>query len=48
MNGRTSKSAWPRREPPLETNAAFDRAWAEGRAMLLEQAMDLALETDVQ
>ena len=31
----------------LSNAAAFDRAWQEGRALMLEQAMDLALEETV-
>jgi hypothetical protein len=27
-----------------EDNAAFDRAWQQGRALTLEQAMELALK----
>jgi len=29
-------------------NAAFEAAWAEGRAMTLDQAIEYALEPDVQ
>jgi hypothetical protein len=31
-----------------EDSAAFDRAWQEGRALTLEQAMDLALKETVE
>jgi hypothetical protein len=31
-----------------EDNAAFDRAWQEGRALPLEQAMELALKETVE
>jgi tetratricopeptide (TPR) repeat protein len=32
----------------LESSAAFDRAWQEGRALTLEQAIELALEKTVE
>jgi hypothetical protein len=32
----------------LGDDAAFDRAWQEGRALTLEQAIELALEKTVE
>ena len=43
-DGPATTGAWPRPARRLGDDAAFDRAWQEGRALTLEQAIELTLE----
>ena len=48
MTGPATTGTWPRPARRSADDAAFDRAWQEGRALTLEQAIELALDETIK